>query len=197
MPATMRPCLASGAIYFGLEKKLSTFSNALKGKKKEETRAKKRGKKTVAIPPPFFLHNGVIGTWNSIAFPAAMALYFSFPPFSFLTAQEAQKSVQGKERGRKDILVGKLIHCTQEEPSQLALAAATATTRSRKNSIVVVVRTTLPPVFFFFAKINAVVLATRSAKQQRRLHLSRHGSLIKGPCEKKVWELNYSPFLQK
>ena len=148
MPATMGSYLASGAIYFGLEKKTFHIFKRIKRKEKKRKPVQKRGKKTVAIPPPCFLHNGVIGTWNSIAFPAAMVLYFSFPPFSFLTAQEAQKSVQGKERGRKDILVGKLIHCTQEEPSQLALAAATATTRSRKNFIVVVVRTTLPPGFF-------------------------------------------------
>ena len=147
MPATMGSYLASGAIYFGLEKKTFHIFKRIKRKEKKRKPVQK-GERKLWQSHRRFLHNGVIGTWNSIAFPAAMVLYFSFPPFSFLTAQEAQKSVQGKERGRKDILVGKLIHCTQEEPSQLALAAATATTRSRKNFIVVVVRTTLPPGFF-------------------------------------------------
>ncbi len=53
MPATMGSYLASGAIYFGLEKKLFTFSNELKGKKEEFSRAKK-GKENCGNPTTVF-----------------------------------------------------------------------------------------------------------------------------------------------
>ncbi len=196
MPATMGSYLASGAIYFGLEKKTFHIFKRIKRKGKKRKPVQKRGKKTVAIPPPFFAQRC---NWHleQYRFPCCNGTVLFLPTLLLSDSPGGTKKCARKGERPKRYLGrqidplharGAIAACIGGGDSDDAKPQKFHR-RRRPNDIAAGI--------IFFAKINAVVLATTSAKQQHRLHLSRHGSLIKGPCKKKVWELNYSPSLQK